>query len=184
MFVWQRPEETPHHHEFTRYLVVFEFHLVISATVWTCRLHFVSGLIDSFQSRSHQHNACVTLHIYRNTENDVHIVYKSEEMSVLCSQISPAWLTHVFTGSARDSGCMTTQRWWLLWGTVRSSTRSSSWTQTSTTTPVLASTAGGSSLEPSKTWTAASGSSTPGRRAGTALGNTILIAIFRSCLQL
>lgn len=56
---------------------------------------------------------------------------------------------------------MTTQRWWLRSETARSSTQCSSWTLTSTT-KVLVSTAAGSSSGLSKTWTLASGNSTPG----------------------
>lgn len=80
----------------------------------------------------------------------------------LHSQITRKWLTCVYTGSARDSGYMTTQHWWLHWKTVKSFTLCSSWTLTFTT-PRLASTARGSSLGHSKTWTAASGNSTPGK---------------------
>lgn len=77
------------------------------------------------------------------------------------SAVYPTWLIQAFTGSARDSGCMTTQRWWLLSETARRCTQCSSWTLTSTT-KVLVSTAVGSSSGLSKTWTLASGNSTPG----------------------
>lgn len=77
------------------------------------------------------------------------------------SAAQPTWLKRAFTGSARDFGCMTTRGWWLLSETARSSTQCSSWTLSSTT-KVLVSTAVGSLLELSKTWTVAWDNSTPG----------------------